>query len=97
MKLKNIFFPISILLLVAACSTQPTTSEAESTATPAATSMPETPAPVTETAKTDVEACVGKAAKDSCSYTADEGEVNGTCVRSETHRLHCLPKKSKKK
>lgn len=90
------FLAIAALTLGTACSSQPKDAAPETT--PVATeSAPPAPAPVTETAKGDVQACEGKAARDACSYTAEKGEVKGTCVRSETFSLHCLPKKAKKK
>lgn len=90
------FLAMTALIMVIGCSSNPTETSTESTPVPAATATPQ-PAPVAEAPKTDLQACEGKAAKDPCSYSSEKGEVKGTCVRSETYSLQCLPKKSKKK
>lgn len=94
MKKQMMFLAITAMLVGTACSSQP--KEAAPEATPVATE-PAPPAPTNEVAKGDVQACEGKAARDACNYTSEKGEVKGTCVRSETFSLHCLPKKAKKK
>lgn len=96
MKTQILFLALTSLLIGTACSSTP--KEETPAPAPAAAEAPApAPAPVTEAPKTDVQACEGKAARDACSYTADKGEVKGTCVRSETYALQCLPKKAKKK
>jgi len=96
MKMQILFLALTSILIGTACSSSP---KAETPApAPAASEAPApAPAPATETPKTDVQACEGKAAKDACSYTGDKGEVKGACVRNETYVLQCLPKKAKKK
>lgn len=96
MKTQILFLAITAMLLGTACSSQPKEATTETTPAATETAIP-SPAPVVENAKMDTEACVGKAARDACSYTAETGEVKGTCVRSETYTLHCTPKKSRRK
>ena len=94
MKTSLVLMAMTALLLGTACGSK--TKEADTVPAPVVSPEP-TPAPVAEGPKNDLQACEGKAAKDSCSYTSDKGEFKGVCTRSETQSLHCLPKKSKKK
>ncbi len=97
MKIQILSFAMAIALLGAGCSSQP--KEVTSEPTPAATEPAAVPAPVpaADSAQSDLQACIGKGARDACSYSVDKTEVKGTCVRSADYSLHCLPKKPKKK
>ena len=94
MKTQVLFLVMTSLLLGLGCSSQ--SKDASVEPAPVAVETP-TLVPVREEPKTDLQACDGKAAKDACGYTAEAGEVKGSCVRSETLVLRCLPKRSKKK
>jgi hypothetical protein len=97
MKIQMMFVAMTACLLVAACGSQPKeTTSSESLPSPVEATVPP-PAPAAAAPATDVQACDGKAARDACSYTSEKGEIKGTCVRSETYTLQCLPKKSRKK
>lgn len=95
MKLKVLFSAIIAFLVLSACSSTPTGANAESAPVSAVAATSE-PSPAAEAPKTELQACEGKAAKDPCSYTSEKGEVSGTCVRSESYALKCIPKRSKK-
>lgn len=96
MKTQIMFLAMTAVLLGTACSSQPKEANTEPAPAPMEAAAP-APAPVAEAPKTDIQACEGKGARDACSYTSESGEVKGTCVRSATYALQCLPKKAKKK
>jgi hypothetical protein len=97
MKMSFLLFAMTTILLGTACSSQPKETATESTPAATTESPVPAPAPSNEGPISDVQACEGKGARDACSYTTEAGEIKGTCVRSETFSLHCLPKKPKKK
>lgn len=92
MKAPTLVLTLTVLLLTAACGSQPKETGVESTPALVSEAAAPAPAPAAEGPQTDVQACEGKAAKDQCSYA----EVKGTCVRGDDYSLKCKMKKARK-